>query len=98
MNIAEIILEQLGGNRFLIMTGAKNLVNTGNGLAFSLPSNFAKDKINHICISLTDSDLYDITYSNRRGINFKKITKSEAIYCDMLKDDFTNTTGLSLRI
>ncbi|AWY03317.1 TPA: hypothetical protein R4328_001440 [Pasteurella multocida] len=98
MNIAEIILEQLGGNRFLIMTGAKNLVNTGNGLAFSLPANFAKEKINHVHIALTKEDLYDVTYSNRRGINFKEITKSEAIYCDMLEADFTETTGLSLRI
>ena len=34
--IAQTILTQLGGNRFLAMTGAKDLVNTGKGLQFAI--------------------------------------------------------------
>ena len=30
MNIPNVILQQLGGNKFLAMTGAKNLVGDGN--------------------------------------------------------------------
>ena len=32
MKVADIILEQLGGNKFLAMTGAKNLLADGNTL------------------------------------------------------------------
>jgi len=33
MKIAEIILEQLGGNKFIRMTGARNLVGDTNSLS-----------------------------------------------------------------
>ncbi|AXF77019.1 hypothetical protein AV903_14875 [Erwinia tracheiphila] len=40
--IAVEILNQLGGNKFIAMTGAKNFVWLENGgLIFKLPSNFA---------------------------------------------------------
>lgn len=42
--IATTILKQLGGNRFLAMTGAKHLAYGDNDLRFRLPK--AKDKIN----------------------------------------------------
>lgn len=98
MNVAQIILQQLGGNKFLVMTGAKNLVNTGNGLNFKLPANFAKNKINFVEIKLNADDLYDVTYYNRRSINLKEISKSEGIFCDMLQSDFTAATGLDTRM
>ncbi len=34
--IAQTILTQLGGNRFLAMAGAKQLVDLGNGLQFAI--------------------------------------------------------------
>ncbi|HFN7312713.1 TPA: hypothetical protein ACHGUK_004268 [Escherichia coli] len=43
--VATEILNQLGGNRFIAMTGAKNFTcfdeNGESGLCFRLPSNFA---------------------------------------------------------
>ena len=36
MSIAKTILEQLGGNKFRVMTGAKNLMGFENGLVMKL--------------------------------------------------------------
>lgn len=44
--IAQTILTQLGGNRFLAMTGAKQLVDLGNGLQFAIGRG-AKNKANN---------------------------------------------------
>lgn len=37
MTVANTILEQLGGSKFLAMTGAKNLLADGNTLLMTLP-------------------------------------------------------------
>jgi hypothetical protein len=50
--VAETILEQLGGKRFIVMTGAKHFAADGNALRFRLPSNFAKSGINAVTISI----------------------------------------------
>ena len=39
MRVAKTILEQLGGNKFRMMTGAKNLLNLGDGIAMKLGRN-----------------------------------------------------------
>lgn len=56
MTIAETILEQLGGNKFVVMTGAKNFVKTDNSLKFFLPRR-AGSKVNLVTITL-ENDLY----------------------------------------
>lgn len=98
MFVAREILNQLGGNRFARMTGAKNFValKDDGGLQFNLPGNpgFVKNNINLVIIHLTPEDLYDIEYCNFRGGKMKIVAKSEGIYCDMLVDDFEETTGL----
>ena len=38
-DVARIIWEHLGGNKFRVMTGAKNLLNTGDGLAMKIGRN-----------------------------------------------------------
>ena len=38
-DVARIIWEQLGGNKFRVMTGAKNLLNLGDGLAMKIGRN-----------------------------------------------------------
>ena len=53
---AQIILAQLGGNRFLAMTGAKQLVDLGDGLQFSIGRG-AKNKANKVVVRLV-GDLF----------------------------------------
>lgn len=49
MEIAETILIQLGGKRFIAFTGAKNFTAIKNGLQFNLPKNACK--VN--CVQIT---------------------------------------------
>lgn len=98
--IGQIILNQLGGNKFIAMTGAKDFVRSdaGKWLQFKLPSNFAKDKINCVKITLTPADLYDVEYLYIRGMNVKEVAVSRGIYADMLQADFKETTGLDTHL
>ena len=39
--VAETILEQLGGYTFVCMTGARQMVDLGNGISIMFPKNFS---------------------------------------------------------
>jgi len=94
-NIAKTILEQLGGNKFVVMTGAKNFLNIGNGLSFKLPgAGFTKNGINYIKIILEPNDTYTMEFGRIRGTNYKIISQHSDIYFDQLQEIFTQETGL----
>ena len=93
--VAKEILAQLGGQKFIVMTGAKNFVSAdvGDGqLSFRLPR--AKDSINHVSITLNGKDLYDVKFGMIRGVNYKIKKEFNDVYNDMLVDIFEKTTGL----
>ena len=94
MNIAQTILNQLGGRQFIVMTGAKQFGHTDNSLQFRLPARFARDGINLVKVTLNASDLYDVVYYRARGVSLVEVAGSGDLYADMLCDDFTTTTGL----
>jgi len=96
-DIARTILSQLGGNKFVAMTGAKSFGNTGNGLSFRLPGSrgFTKNGINYVKITLNDLDTYNMEFGRIRGTNYKVIDTQNNIYFDMLTDVFTDVTGLN---
>ena len=96
MTVANTILAQLGGQRFLAMTDAKFLLAHASALSFQLPSNFAKNGINRVRIDLTPQDLYDVTFSRARGIKIFYQSKVEEVYCDQLREVFTEITGLDV--
>lgn len=86
------ILEQLGGNKFLAMTGAKDLVNLGNGgLQFAIGRG-AKNKANKVVITLA-ADLYTVRFVSIRGINITECGTFEMVYADRLAALFTEQTG-----
>jgi hypothetical protein len=91
--VPAIILEQLGGNRFKIMTGAKDFVGSATALHFSLPRG-KKFKIELI------DDLYTLTYYkwNRKAFNLDVIETVEGVYNDDLQTIFTNMTGLYTKL
>jgi hypothetical protein len=94
--VAKEILAQLGGNKFVAMTGAKNLVDGGKFLAFKLPR--AKDSINYVKITLTSMDLYDIEFGRIRANQYKVVKKVDGVYNDQLQSIFTKVTGLYTRL
>jgi hypothetical protein len=96
MSVATTILEQLGGNRFRVMTGAKNFVGSNDSLRFRIPGRggFAKDGINAIKITLTPTDLYDLEFSRIRGSTVSLIALIKNVYSEDLRRLFTEYTGL----
>lgn len=107
MRVAEIILNQLGGNRFVAMTGSKNFVSDGNTLRMSLYKNASK--ANRLWITLDPDDTYTMRFFrytaprvNSKTMRFypEKVTEVKTIhtvYCDQLQDLFTEVTGLYTR-
>jgi hypothetical protein len=100
MTCAQIILNQLGGNRFLTMTGAKALVAGEHSLMFSLPARFAKDGINKVRIELDPADTYTLTAwkMSRHGLDLHEKAARSGIYADDLQDIFTQITGLDTHL
>lgn len=101
-HVAQTILGQLGSQRFVVMTGAKNLAyfddNGECGLCFQLPSYFAKNNINIVWIKLTFADDYTVTFYSKQGSRIAQISEREGIYCDQLQWLFTRETGLYTRL
>ncbi len=94
MTVANTIFKQLGGNRFNVMTGAKNLIASADALSFRLPSNFAQKGINAVRIRLTPADTYEVTFSNIRGTKVTVVSTFDDVYADSLRTLFTSETGL----
>ena len=94
LDVANTILQQLGGSKFLAMTGAKNLGHTTKSLQFRLPANFASGGINYVKITLNGRDLYDVGFGKLRGLKYTIVKIDKNIYADMLRDLFTQRTGL----
>lgn len=100
--VATEILNQLGGNRFIAMTGAKNFAYFDEdgecGLSFRLPSKFAMNGINLVKIKLTFSDTYQVTFARVRGAMVKEVSTFDNVYCDQLECLFNEQTGLATRL
>ena len=96
IEIAQTILNQLGGRRFVAMTGAKNFVADSENakLSFKLPARFAKNGINHVSIRLTPMDVYTVKFSKIWASKVTEISNHNDIYCDMLVELFESETGL----
>ena len=59
--VAKIILQQIGGRRFVSMTGSHDFINLGNGLRMSLSRN--KTSANRLEIIYDEgADLYDLRF------------------------------------
>lgn len=94
MQIANTILEQLGGRRFALMTGAKHFVGSDDALSFRLPSNFASNGINAVRVRLEADDTYTVQFSKVRGTKVSLIATEDTVYCDTLRATFKRITGL----
>lgn len=92
--IAKTILSQMGGNRFIVMTGAKYFVAIENGLQFKLPARFAIKGINCIQIILAPSDTYTMKFLKISGVNTKEVEEIEGLFFDQIQSTFTEQTGL----
>lgn len=98
MTVANTILAQLGGRKFVAMTGAKNLLGEKNKLQFQIPRNFAKNGINSVVIELLPTDTYKMVFykvgTARTMFAVTTVSEVDGLTFDQLQDVFTRTTGL----
>lgn len=102
--IAETILHQLGGRRFITMTGARNflVLSAPAGISFHIPGTMAKGRSNRVRITLNGSDLYDVTFgretnSKLSGVSYKVVSEFNGIHAENLAKLFEEETGLYTR-
>ena len=60
MTVARSILDQLGGERFVAITGARELVGSADSLTFKLGVN--PKRVSQVRVTLTPADLYSVTF------------------------------------
>ena len=108
MDIAKTIYEQLGGNEFAYVTGAKKFIGNDNWLSFRIGRNGSK--ANYVKITLSPMDTYTVEFKritmprlSRKTWTYSEyketlIEKREGVYCDQLQDVFTEVTGLVTRM
>lgn len=89
--VAEIILKQLGGHRFLAMTGSYQLVAGKNLLGMKLRRN--RSKANYLRITLNGKDLYDVQFISIRGTSMKVKSEFFDVYWNQLRQVFEEVTG-----
>lgn len=93
-DVAQTIYQQLGANRFVAMTGAKNFVGGEDYLMFSIPRNMSpynKVKITYI----PGRDLYDVDFMKvTRAGGVAKGEPYNDVYAEQLRELFTSVTGM----
>lgn len=98
MQVAHTILDQLGGSRFVAMTGAKQLVALERGLQFKIGSG-AVNRANTVKIELDASDTYTVTFYRVRGLDVVRIGEPlQGVYADQLQGAFTASTGMDTHL
>ena len=101
MQVAQEIFRQLGGGRFVAMTGASQIVGDDKALQFRIPLS-RKGRINKFRIVLEPTDTYTVKAyrveqpGKRNAWQFtchEGAVRSD-VYCDALQEVFTELTGL----
>lgn len=94
--VAKTILDQLGGQRFSIMTGAHGFTAAEDRLYFSIPRN--PKRISDVSIRLDPSDTYTVTFWKLpagRWSAAQIVVEREGIYAENLVTVFECETGLA---
>lgn len=99
--IVKNILTQLGGNKFLVMTGSKDLTEIDE---YTLRMKLSKNKsnANYLYVRLNAKDLYDLNFKKiqlKNGEYSEKVIAARCdVYCNNLQSVFTEVTGLYTKL
>lgn len=96
LQIANDILTQLGGNKFVMMVGARNLVHHPEGalsLAFKM-----FPKANYLKVTLNAMDTYDMKFLKVTKKGFAVHKEFTNLYNDQLQEIFKEVTGLNTHL
>jgi hypothetical protein len=89
--IATTILNQIGGNKFIAMVGANNMVYDTNSLSFKFKM---FPKANYLKIKLESNDTYTMTFMKITPSKFFTVKEFNMVYADKLASIFSDFTGL----
>lgn len=95
--IANAILKNLGGKRFLAMTGASDLLAIESGLSFRLPPRLADERITHVEIQLERNSRYTVFFerTSASGREVEHVKKITGVSPTQLQARFHQITGLA---
>ena len=97
MSVAREILNQLGGNKFRVMTGAKNFMGFSEGLVMKIGRNSSNS--NYLKITLNSMDLYDMEFAKVSRMGEKKsVTEYNNVYNDSMVEVFEKHTGIYTKL
>ena len=97
MSIANEIYRQLGGNKFAVMTGAKNFIDIENGIRMTIGRN--KTNHNWMEVTLNSLDLYDVAFAKLTKLGERKSLKEYTnVYNDSLVELFETHTGMYTKL
>lgn len=105
MDVSNTILQQLGGRRFIAMTGAKQFVGGDDTLSFQIAAANEK-KIKGCRIRLDASDTYTVTFLTKAkkdpvfgmSVGMDVAVERSGLYAEDLQRVFTSVTGLDTRL
>ena len=86
------LIKQLGGGRFIAMTGAKDFFIGPKGVVFKIGRN--SKGVNYVRINLNSMDTYDIEFLQVRKFKEKVKSKANGVYAEDLRNAFEQHTGL----
>ena len=95
--ISGTILKQLGGNKFIAMTGAKNFYYDKYTTTFKIGRN--SKSVNTVRITLNAMDTYDVdfmrvSFGTKQGYREKIISSHKGIYAEDLREVFESSTEM----
>jgi hypothetical protein len=91
-SVSNMILSQLGGNRFSTMVGMKYATYSSRTLSFQIGSN--PKNISGVHIELEDDDTYTMTFFRIKRLRVEEVAKIPNVYAEQLREVFTRYTGL----
>jgi hypothetical protein len=101
LTVPQTILAQLGGGRFLVMTGSYTLTGSDTALTLRLRRNKAGAGYLKITLTLMDTYTMEFTRVKRCRDGHQELVvlkKLEDVYCDQLQSIFTEVTGLDTHL
>jgi len=95
MTKVETILSQLGGNKFIKMTGANKIASRDKDTTLSFWFKMCR-KSNICLVHLNGKDLYDITFHqySRKNLTTTKKQEYNDVYAENIRELFESYTGL----
>lgn len=95
--IAQTMLNQLGGKRLELMTGAYGFIYSPSARALSFKFQ-SSPTANCLTITLDADNTYSLEFWLIQDAAFTLVERYDEVYFDQLIDLFESTTGLALRL